>query len=155
MERLIRAIPQEKWSLVKRFSPETWRRLMSAGKTGRLRARIGAMAAFPMQAIASAGTNEVRVVVPTTNPFYLPFALVITQALHGCIVVPLIYDLYPDAVEAAGLSRKEGLTSKITAWMNKYTFKNADAVVFIGRNMARHAQARYGRPKKVEIVDLF
>jgi colanic acid biosynthesis glycosyl transferase WcaI len=133
-------------------TPEGWRTLMGAGPVGRTRARLSAYLAFPAQVLAAAFARD-AVFVPTTNPFILPVVLLATRPLHRRAVVPLIYDLYPDALEAGGVAVHSGLVSRLAAAANRYLFAGADAVVFIGERMAEHAEARYGRPRRAEILE--
>jgi colanic acid biosynthesis glycosyl transferase WcaI len=133
-------------------TPEGWRALMGGGIAGRVRARLGAYLTFPARVVAAAFTED-AVFVPTTNPFILPVVLVATRRLHRRPVVPLIYDLYPDALEASGVAADSGVVSRLAAAANRYLFAGADAVVFIGGRMAEHAQARYGRARRSAILE--
>ncbi|MCK9463556.1 MAG: sugar transferase, partial [Proteobacteria bacterium] len=88
----------------------------------------------------------------TTNPFFLPLVLVATGAWHGRRVVPLVYDLYPDAWEATGVTKASSPASRLAVRANELLFRHADAVVFIGDNMARHAISRYGEPRRWTVI---
>ena len=132
-----------------RFTPERYRSLMTS-RPGRLFARTAAFLEFPLRAAAQA-IRQNSVLVPTTNPFLLPFFLILTRPLHGRRVVALVYDLYPDALEAAG-AEVSGV-GDLVAMSNRWWFSRADAVVFIGRRLADHAIARYGMPRRYEIIE--
>ena len=82
-----------------------WRRQMGSGRLGRLRARLEAFLVFPLTASWKATRWPKAILIPTTNPFFLPWVLTATRPLHGRPVVPLWYDLYPDAVEASGMAK--------------------------------------------------
>jgi glycosyltransferase involved in cell wall biosynthesis len=138
--------------VVASMAPETWRRRLAAGRVGRLVARADAFVRFPLTAVASAMARGNDVVVPTTNPFFLPWLLVATRPLHGRTVIALIYDLYPDAVEAAGLTAPDRPLSRLAAHLNRALFRHADGVVFIGQRMADQAIARYGAPRRVAVL---
>jgi len=131
-----------------RYSPERWRALMGSGARGRASARLGAMLGFPMAALCDAVTRRSQVLVPTTNPFFLPALLVAFRWLHRQPVVPLVYDLYPDALEATGVSRPAGPIPWLMAAANRLLMARSDAVVFIGEGMGEHARARYGEPRR-------
>jgi colanic acid biosynthesis glycosyl transferase WcaI len=94
-----------------------------------------------------------RVLVPTTNPFTLPLVAVALRRLHGRRVVPLVYDLWPDALEAGGIATAGSRLSRLGAAANRGWFARADGVVFIGHRMARHAIARYGAPKRWTVIE--
>lgn len=134
------------------YAPERWRALMSAGAFGRLRARLGAFFWFPLRALWASLWQRNSVLVPTTNPFLLPALLVFTRFVHRQPVVPLIYDLFPDVLEASRAAKADGLVSKLLKWSNRRMLERADAVVFIGEHMARHAIARYGEPKQWTVI---
>ncbi|MCK9462243.1 MAG: hypothetical protein M0R80_21665, partial [Proteobacteria bacterium] len=107
MERLVRSLEAGGQSARTEslFSPERWRDLMHRGPLGRAAARAGAMGVFPARTAIRAAFLSDRFLVPTTNPFFLPLVLVATGAWHGRRVVPLVYDLYPDAWEATGVTK--------------------------------------------------
>lgn len=132
--------------------PERWRELLSQGRGGRIWARLEAFIRFPAQVVVDATLGDGEVIIPTTNPFFLPYVVVGTRHLHGRTVIPLIYDLYPDAIEAAGLATPDDLVSRIAARLNTWMFTHADGVVFIGQRMADQAMDRYGTPKRYTIL---
>ena len=149
MERLASRLPDAR--VVAGFTADRWRSLMSAGPLQRALAKAQAMLLFPLRAVAAAYRS--RLVVATTNPFLLPPVLVATRPLHGRAVVALVYDLYPDVVEAVGLGRRNGLLTAIGTALNRWWFRRADAVVFIGERMARRAIARYGKPRRWMVLE--
>jgi glycosyltransferase involved in cell wall biosynthesis len=79
--------------------------------------------------------------------------LVATRPLHRKRVVPLVYDLYPDALEASGVARRDGLMSRLARRANRYWFRHADGLVFIGEKMAEHARDRYGEPRHDVVIE--
>src|SRR5690606_13721226 len=87
------------------LAPASWRRWMSRGTAGRLQARLHASLVFPTQVLLRATRAPTTRLIPTTNPFFLPYLLTVTRGIHGQPVVPLVYDLYPDAIEAAETGR--------------------------------------------------
>jgi lipopolysaccharide/colanic/teichoic acid biosynthesis glycosyltransferase len=135
-------------TLVTEHEPMAWRRLVADGRLGRLRARASAMLRFPLRALGRALRPESGTLVPTTNPFFLPAFLVATKAIHGRPVVALIYDLYPDALEATGAVAPRSIPARLAAAANRFLFAEADGVVFIGDRMSAHARVRYGQPRR-------
>lgn len=150
MERLARRLGEQglQAAVLAGATPEKWRGLMASGTFGRVRARLGAFLIFPLRALIAALGRSAEILIPTTNPFYLPFLLVMTRPIHRRIVIPLIYDLYPDALEGDGVSKAGGLASRVWAAANTFLFERADGVAFIGEEMGRHARARYGEPRR-------
>lgn len=135
------------------FTTKRWRSLMNKGALGRLAARASSMGIFPSLAVLDAVKKERSCLIPTTNPFFLPHVLVAFGALHGRRLVPLVYDLYPDAWESNGMAAKTSFLGRIAVQANRMLFKNADAVVFIGARMARHAIERYGEPRRWTVIE--
>ncbi len=154
MQRIINEFQKESFpiQLVNALKPETWRNLFTKGSKGRILARLIGFGAFPVQAffsalkasaIETAGAPLKRpILVVTTNPFYLPHLLVLTKPLHRCGVIPLMYDIYPDAFEAAGIEKK--WLSKIMTTANRWMIKHADAMMYIGGVTRDSAEQRYG-----------
>lgn len=134
------------------FEPAQWRHLMSSGHTGRALARFSSLGFFPLKSAVESCFSHEHTLIPTTNPFLLPPALVASRSAHGKRVVPLIYDLYPEALEASGSLDPNSRLSRTLGRLNKFTFEHADGVVFIGRRMAEHAIARYGSPRHWTVI---
>jgi len=134
------------------YAPQQWRSLFSKGRLGRIRARAGSMFAFPARSIAQAIVGPHRSLVATTNPFYLPVMLVATRALHRRPIVALVYDLYPDAL-AVGPRKSPRLVDAVAKAANRYLFRHADGVVFIGETMAAYATTAYGEPQRMTVIE--
>ena len=139
--------------LIKLFNHGSWRFWMNKGRIGRIAARLAAFAIFPAKALYIASKHNEGILVPTTNPFFLPHLLVATSAWHGHRVVPLLYDMYPDAWEATGMTSKRSPLARIAARFNQWLFANADAIVFIGDKMAQYAISRYGEPRLWRVIE--
>lgn len=155
MERLVRELRDlgGDAKVVAHMAPERWRQLMKGGTSGRLQARLASLVAYPPRAILDAVRGPAEIIVPTTNPFTLPALLVATRALHGRMVVPLIYDLYPDAMEVAGVAGPRGPVARLAAAFNRAMIAHADGVVFIGQRMADRVIAQYGAPKRHTVIE--
>ena len=76
------------------------------------------------------------VVFCVTTPFTLPYAVVLAAKLRGTAVVLLIYDLYPEALEAAGLVKPSSLPVRLLRVANAKMFRALDAIITIGRDVA-------------------
>lgn len=133
-------------------SPDSWRASLRSGRLGHLRTRARSYLKHPITSLIRASKPSTRLAIPTTNPFFMPFFMVAGRAIHGKPVIALVYDLYPDALEIAGMDTT-GLIGRIMAAANRYTFENADAVVFIGTRTAAHARERYGEPKNWTVIE--
>lgn len=70
-----------------------------------------------------------------TTPFTLPYAVIFAAKLRRAAAVLLIYDLYPEALEAAGLVKPSSLTARIMRLANRLLFRSLDAIITIGRDV--------------------
>ena len=70
-----------------------------------------------------------------TNPFTLPYGVVLAAKLRSAATVLLIYDLYPEALEGAGLIRPGSLTACLIRFANSVLFRALDAIIIIGRDV--------------------
>lgn len=140
------------------FTPESYREHFKNGSISRLTTRLASFALTPVLAFAQAlrascagaAAHQKPIAVATTNPFFLPHFLVATRMLHRCAVVALMYDLYPDALEAAGMNKP--LISKLMTAANRAMIRHADGVVHIGQKLRANAEARCGvNPKTATI----
>jgi glycosyltransferase involved in cell wall biosynthesis len=71
-----------------------------------------------------------------TTPFTLPYGVMLAARLRGAATVLLIYDLYPEALQAAGLARPSSLTARLIRRANAMLFRRLDAIITIGRDVA-------------------
>ena len=133
--------------------PKSWREQMSKGRRQRLKARFDSFVKAPLVGLKDAVQKSPDTLVVTTNPFALPWALLATRPLHGIPVVPLIYDLYPEALEGAGMTKEGSLLVRAIVRFNRYMIENADGVVFIGPQMKDSSDARYGEAKRSIIIE--
>jgi glycosyltransferase involved in cell wall biosynthesis len=74
-------------------------------------------------------------VLCVTTPFALPYPVTLAAKLRGAAAVLLIYDLYPEALEVAGLLRPGSLLAKALRFANGVLFGSLDAIITIGRDV--------------------
>jgi glycosyltransferase involved in cell wall biosynthesis len=87
-----------------------------------------------LAALRRAGRHDV--VFCVTTPFTLPYGVMFAARLRGAATVLLIYDLYPEALQAAGLARSSSLTARLIRRANAILFRRLDAIIIIGRDVA-------------------
>lgn len=83
--------------------------------------------------LTRAGPKDV--VFCVTTPFTLPYAVALAARLRGAANVLLIYDLYPEVLEAAGLIKPSSLLARLLRLANSVLFGALDAIVIIGRDV--------------------
>jgi colanic acid biosynthesis glycosyl transferase WcaI len=101
--------------------------------------------------IRRAGPNDV--VFCVTTPFTLPYGVVLAAKLRGAAALLLIYDLYPEALEAAGFVKPTSIASRLLRFANGLLFRHLDSIVVIGRDVPP-LLARYQgvAPGKIELI---
>jgi len=107
-----------------------------AGKN-RLVRRVLAVSLFAVRMFYSVLTRSTRhdLVFCVTTPFTLPYAVILAARLRGAATGLLIYDLYPEALEAAALIKPASLTARLFRLANKLLFRALDAIITIGRDV--------------------
>src|SRR4051794_19974201 len=101
--------------------------------------RAVAMALFAIRTFISTFMQARRgdIVFSVTSPFTLPYAVVFAARLRRAAAVLLIYDLYPEALEMAGLIRTGSVASRLIRFANKSMFRTLDAIIVIGRDVRK------------------
>lgn len=74
-------------------------------------------------------------VLVVTNPPTLPFVIRWACRLRGARFVLLIHDVYPEALEAAGLFRPRGLAARVLSRLTAGLYRSAEKIVVLGRDM--------------------
>jgi glycosyltransferase involved in cell wall biosynthesis len=93
------------------------------------------LVAFRMFFSTLTRTRRHDVVFCVTTPFTVPYAAILAARLRGAATVLLIYDLYPEALERAGLIKPRSLASRLIRFANAVLFRSLDAIVTIGRDV--------------------
>lgn len=130
-----------------------YRAASSTGPVSRLLLRLRIHVAFSLRllwAALRAGRNTVFVV--TTNPFCGILAVQCGSVFSGAKIVWLVHDLYPEALEAGGYLRPNGLGSRLCGWFTRLALRSADATVFVGHALEKHARQRWGAPRISAVI---
>ncbi len=106
--------------------------------------------AFAVSALRQGQALSQPVSILTTNPFFLP-ALFPISGYRGRLV-NLVYDLYPDALVAAGVLRRESWIASRLAAVTTRALKRCDLTVFIGRRVQEYVERTYGVPRRSAII---
>lgn len=93
------------------------------------------------------------VVFCVTSPFTLPYTVLLAAKLRGAATLLLIYDLYPEALEAAGLTHSRSFAARLIRFANTLLFRSLDAIVVIGRDVPPLLLKYDGvKPDKLHII---
>lgn len=100
-----------------------------------LRAATMALFAFRMFFSVLWRANAGDLVFCVSTPFTMPYAVVLAARLRGAASAMLIYDLYPDALIAAGIVARTSATARILRFLNAHLFGTLEAIITIGRDV--------------------
>jgi glycosyltransferase involved in cell wall biosynthesis len=92
-----------------------------------------------------------RLSVVTTNPFFLP-SFVRRLGPRGVPTICLLYDLYPDVLVLAGKIAPAGLAERILNRITRYALRESAATVFLGRQLRRHAEQKFGPARHAIVI---
>ena len=93
------------------------------------------------------------VVFCVTSPFTLPYTVLLAAKLRRAATLLLIYDLYPEALEAAGLLDSRSLAARLIRFANALLFRRLDAIIVIGRDVLPLVLKYPGmKPDKIKFI---
>ena len=92
--------------------------------------------------------------IVSSNTFFAPFLMNIISKFKGNKIIHLLYDLYPDAIEASGLIKPNSFLSKNIGRIISYSLKKCSGTVFLGDYLRRHAESRWGKCRQSEVIDI-
>lgn len=116
--------------------------------------RLANLATFTISAVASALTlsRSPDAIVVETDPFLLPLAGRLLQCRYRkASLVCYLQDLYPDIALAVGKVR-EGVLTRLLRALLVATYRRADRVLVLSRDMHRRCEALGVPSKSLEIV---
>lgn len=98
-------------------------------------------------------TRSEDIVFCVTTPFTLPYAVILAAKLRRATTMLLIYDLYPEALEAAGFVKSTSVAARLLRFANTLLFRCLDTIVVIGRDVPP-LLARYPgvAPGKIQFI---
>ncbi len=77
--------------------------------------------------------NDIIVVV--TNPPTLPFFMLVASRLKGAKCWLLVHDVYPDALVAAKILKRNGVADRILDWFSRWLYRSVEHIIVLGRDM--------------------
>jgi len=82
--------------------------------------------------------------VVTTNPFFAPGLAAVVSKLRGQKVVHHVFDLYPDALVAAGVAKEGSIVANLIAVWTRFSQRTCAGAVYLGEELRRHTEACHG-----------
>jgi len=105
---------------------------------------------FALQSLLKArGKQDISIV--TTNPFFNPW-LVSNCSLRKGVVINLLWDVYPDCLEIAGVLKHGSIISRLLEIQTRASLRRCTATVFIGDQLKTYIENRYGRAKQSVVI---
>lgn len=102
--------------------------------------------------VLSSSPNAVFVV--TSNTFYAPAIACCCSLFNKCKIVNLVYDLFPDALEVAGIIKSNSFLSILVGAISKFNRSASDCSVYLGEFLRKYSEIRWGRFGTVESIDI-
>ena len=136
-------------------SEARYRRWSAGGVPSRLALRALGWVAHPVRlALRLLAAPRGTVFIVTTNPFFAPALAVWLGGWRRHRVVHHVFDLYPDALEAAGVLRIGGWRSRAIAALTRSVQRRCAGAVYLGPGLRRHAENRHGRAALAAVIDV-
>jgi glycosyltransferase involved in cell wall biosynthesis len=90
-------------------------------------------------------------ILVVTNPPMAPFVTALVASLRGIPFYIVVFDLYPEALQQAGLSTKQSWLYRQWQRNNRWTFAKAKGLITLSASM-KQAVANYVDTEKVHII---
>lgn len=99
-------------------------------------------------------SDKSSIFIVSSNTFFAPFLMNIILKFKGNKIIHMLYDLYPDAIEVAGLINPNSFISKMIGLLTSYSLKECSGTIFLGDYLRRHAESRWGKCRQSEVIDI-
>ena len=98
--------------------------------------------------------NKGATFIVTSNTFFAPFFIVFLFSWKKLKVIHLLYDLFPDAIEIAGIIKTNSLAARIIGFITKNNLSKCQSTVFLGDELKKHAEHRWGKSRSSYVIDI-
>lgn len=90
-------------------------------------------------------------IIVVSNPPTAPFVTALLAGIRGIPFYVVLFDLYPEALQQAGLSSETGWIFRRWQSVNRWTFAKARGLITLSESM-KQAASKYASPEKIHIV---
>ena len=90
----------------------------------------------------------------TSNTFFAPYLVHPILKFRDIKLIHLLYDLYPDALEIAGLLSQNSFLSRTIGKIMSLTQQKSDATVYLGTFLRFHTEQRWGHTNISSVIDI-
>jgi len=137
------------------LNEQRYRSSLKSGWMSNLKLRFCMYVLYPLKlSINVLCSPSDSVFVVTSNTFYAPTIASICARFKNRKIVNLIYDLYPDALEVAGVIKHGSAISKILGVISRRNCKASNCSVYLGEFLRKHSENRWGRSGNTETIDI-
>jgi colanic acid biosynthesis glycosyl transferase WcaI len=107
---------------------------------------------YPLFAAFRALRGPRKILIVTTNPFFLPLLLGCVAKIRRHRVFQWLFDLYPDALIASGRFDRRSPVALVLSWVTRRTLQICDATVFLGRIQREYVIQTYGEGGRSAVI---
>ncbi len=137
------------------ISEQDYRTLARSSGVSKIRLRVKMYIFYPLYLMYKGLTCKSNsIFIVTSNTFFAPLLVRFITKLRDVKVIHLLYDLYPDALEVAGLIARHSFQSKLLGKIMRLSQLNCNATVYLGGFLKSHAEKRWGFPKNSKVIDI-
>jgi len=132
-----------------------YRRLSRGNRRQRIRLRLLTWIVHPCRlALSIVFARRGSLYIVTTNPFTAPVVAAALGPWFGVRVVHHVFDLYPDALEAAGILRPGGFLSRSISACLGYAHRRCAGAVYLGQALRRQTERRLGQTPHSAVIEV-
>ncbi|QQL50859.1 glycosyltransferase family protein [Mucilaginibacter ginkgonis] len=132
-----------------------YRKLSKSSSFKKIWLRVQMYIFYPLYLIykgLASAQNSIFVV--SSNTFYAPLLLKKIVGFKKGVVIHMLYDLYPDAIEIAGVINVNSIASKTIGKITMLNQRKCDATVYLGEFLKEHAEKRWTNAKVSDVIDI-
>lgn len=136
-------------------SETDYRKLAKTGGFPKIWLRIKMYLLYPIMLLYRViSSRKGSVFVVTSNNFFAAYLVHLFLKIKSGKVIHLLYDLYPDAIEIAGVIKPKSFTSKLIGIIMMKSLNKCDATIYLGEFLREHAESRWGSSPLNDVIDI-
>ncbi|WP_256003224.1 hypothetical protein [Pedobacter deserti] len=136
-------------------SEADYRRLGKGKSISKLWLRLQMYVLYPIYLawkVLFAKKNSIFIV--SSNTFFAPYLVHLILKLRPGKLIHLLYDLYPDAIEIAGMIKPGSFISRLVGKIARRNLSGCHATVYLGEFLKKHAEDRWGKAPVSDVIDI-
>lgn len=105
---------------------------------------------FGIQALCSVAKGDT--VFTVTNPAFMLVFLALLRKIRKFNYILLVYDIFPEALIPAGMSKEGSFSYKLTLAIYNWAYRQVDQLIAIGRDMQDLVAHKTGNADKIVLI---